>query len=254
MAKTGGLGDNFYVQGLDLSGDTSALSKINGGPAALEVTGINKAATERLGGKRDAGMDFTAWFNPYSAGIPAGMYKLPTTDVIGTYFRGTAIGNDGAAMNARQLNWDPTRGTDGSMSLACSLSSDAYGLEWGFQHTAGIQTDATGPTTSSAGYDDTGQAGLSFGAQVYIQVFSVTGTSVTIHLQDFTTDTPASYVDITGLVTGAITPAMCPYAVRLATANNALVRRWTRVQTTGTYTNAMFAILFCRNLVAGQAF
>jgi hypothetical protein len=247
MAKTGGLGDNYYVQGLDLSGDTNAISRIGGGPAALDVTGLRAGGFERIGGKRDGGFDFSAWFNPYSPGVPAGMYLLPAADVIGSYCRGTAVGNDGAACIARQLNWDGTRGNDGSMSFACSLQADGTGLEWGTQHTAGIQLDAAAATAAGM---DSGAAGLSFGAQMYVHVFSVTGTSVTIKLQDFTTDVPGSYTDITGLTTTAITPAMCPYAVRVATASNALVRRWTRVVSTGTFTNASFAVLLVRNPVA----
>jgi hypothetical protein len=35
----------------------------------------------------------------------------------------------------------------------------------------------------------------------------------------------------------------------VATASNALVRRWTRVVSTGTFTNARFAVLFVRNPV-----
>jgi hypothetical protein len=247
MAKTGGLGDNFYVQGLDLSGDASALSKIGGGPAALDVTGLRAGGFERLGGNRDGGFDFASWFNPYSPGVPAGMYLLPSSDVIGSYFRGTAVGGEAAACTAKQLNWDGTRGTDGSMSFAASLQANGTGLEWGTQHTAGIQLDAA--AAQSAGMDS-GAAGLSFGAQMYVHVFSVTGTSVTIKLQDFTTDVPASYTDVTGLTTIAVTPAMCPYAVRVATASNALVRRWTRVASTGTFTNARFAVVFVRNPVA----
>ncbi len=251
MTKVAGLGDNFYLSGLDLSGDVSAVTKIGGGPAALDVTGIKSSANERLGGHRDGGFDFASWFNPYGAGVPAGLYLLPAADVVGCYFQGTAVGNEAAGAVSKQLNYDGTRGTDGSFSFVCSLQANGFGLEWGTQHTAGIQLDAA--PASSAGMDS-GAAGASFGAQLYVQVFSVSGTSVTVKMQDFTADTPGSYADVTGLATGAVTPAMCPYGVRVATANNALIRRWTRVVTTGTFTNARFAVILVRNLAAGVVF
>jgi hypothetical protein len=250
MSKVSGLGDQFYLNGEDMSGDVGSLSKIGGGPGLLTVTAINKYAEERVGGHLDGSVEFASWFNPYSAATPDKAWKLPTTNIIGTYFNGAAVGQDGASCVAKQLNWDGNRAADGGYAFACSLQANGFGAEWGLQHTAGKQLDAA--PAQSAGLDS-GAAGLSFGAQVYIHVFSVSGTSVTVKLQDFTTDTPGSYVDVAGLTSGAVTPAMCPFAIRVATPNNALVRRWTRVVTTGTFTNATFAVQFCRNLVAGMA-
>ena len=68
MAKQSGLGDNFYLHGYDVSGDLGSVS-VSGGPAALEVTGIDKSAFERIGGLRTGGMSWQAWFNPASADI-----------------------------------------------------------------------------------------------------------------------------------------------------------------------------------------
>lgn len=64
MAKKSGLGDNFYYGAFDFSGDIQALGAIGGGPAALNVTGINKSALERIGGHRDGRIEYTAFFNP----------------------------------------------------------------------------------------------------------------------------------------------------------------------------------------------
>lgn len=41
MAKVSGLGDQFWVAGNDLSGDTNSLSKISGSQATIDVTAIN---------------------------------------------------------------------------------------------------------------------------------------------------------------------------------------------------------------------
>lgn len=64
MAKQSGLGDNAYIGGYDLSGDICALSRIGGGPAAMDVTAINVSAYERIGGLRDGEISFQTWFNP----------------------------------------------------------------------------------------------------------------------------------------------------------------------------------------------
>jgi hypothetical protein len=64
VGKQTGLGDNCYISGYNLSGDVGSLGRIGGGPALLDVTGIDKSAFERLGGLRDGGVDFSAFFNP----------------------------------------------------------------------------------------------------------------------------------------------------------------------------------------------
>jgi hypothetical protein len=152
--KQSGLGDAFYLSGYDLSGDIGSIST-TGGPAALEVTGIDKSAFERIGGLRTGGMSWSAWFNPAADQAHDRLSTLPTTDVIATYCRGTTLGNPAANVVAKQLNYDGTRGDDGSFSFAVEAQSNAYGLEWGKQVTAGIRTDtgAASGTGVAFGYD-----------------------------------------------------------------------------------------------------
>jgi hypothetical protein len=149
MAKQTGLGDNFYVGGNDLSGDTNSLGKISGGPALIDVTGINESAFERLGGLRNGGIDFVTYYNP--TGAHPILSSLPTADVICTYARGTTLGNPGACMVAKQIDYNPTRSTAGDYTFAVAMQSNAYGLEWGVQLTAGLRTDTV--ATSGASLD-----------------------------------------------------------------------------------------------------
>lgn len=148
MAKTSGLGDNFYVGGYDLSGDINSLSKISGTLATIDVTAINESGMERLGGKRDGAVDFTAYFNP--TGAHPVLSALPTSDVQASYRRGTVLGNPAAEIVARQLNYDPTRGADGALTVACSLSGDGFGLEWGIQLTPGCAPTPRPPTAPAS--------------------------------------------------------------------------------------------------------
>lgn len=245
MSKQSGLGDNLYVDTYNLSGDVGSLGRIGGGPAALEVTGLDKSAYERLGGKRDGGMDFTAFFNDAAAAEHLALRGLPTADRIVSYFRGTTLGNPVASMVAKQINYDPSRPADGSLTFNVQAQANTYGLEWGRSLTAGRRTD--GAATNGASIDTT--ASRDFGAQAYLHVFAFTGTSATIKIQDSADN--AAWADVAGLGFTLVTGAT---SERIAIANTATVRRYVRVITTGVFSNCEFACMVNKNESAGVAF
>jgi hypothetical protein len=245
MAKQSGLGDRFFVNGVDVSGDIGSLSSIHGGPAPGEVTDITQSAISRLGLLRDGGIDFSSWFNPSVGRAFKTFSALPSGDVHCMYLRGTAIGGAAAGLIARQINYDPNREQSGMLTFSASMQGDGFGLEWGEQLTAGIRTDTV--ATNGTGYD--GLASSAFGAQAYLQVFAMTGTSVTVKIQDSADN--ATFADVTGLT---FTAATLPTAQRLQTLNTATIRRYTRAVTTGTFSNAQFAVMLVRNQTAGVLF
>lgn len=246
--KTGGLGDALYVAGNDLSGDITALGNIGGGPAALTNTGINKSAIERIGGVRDGRLEFTAWWNPAIGAEHAVLSQLPTSDVIMTYCRGTALGSPAACINAKQPDYAGSRGNDGSFTFSVATQANGYGLEWGNLLTPGVRTDAA--ATLGPGLD-TGAA-LSFGAQAYLHVMSFVGTDATVKLQDSADN--VTFADVAGLAFAQITAA--PGAQRIATSNTATIREFVRAVsvTTGGFTSLSFAVAINKNTVAGVAF
>lgn len=245
MSKQSGLGDNLYIAGYDLSGDINALGNIGGGPAVQEVTGIDKSAMERIGLLRDGRMQMTSFFNPATDRAHDRFSALPTTDVIMTYFRGTTLGGSSANLVAKQLNYDGTRADSGEFTFAVEAQGNAYGLEWGRSLTAGKRTDTTATNGSSV---DFGTGSTSFGLQAYLHVFSFTGTSVTVKLQESSDDGAGdAWADVTG---GAFTAATGITSQRIATASNQTVERYLRVVTTGTFSNAVFAVSVNRNEVA----
>jgi hypothetical protein len=63
MAKSSGLGDNFYIGGYDLSGDVTSIDRISGPLALLEATGIKQLAENRIPGLRSGELQFTSLFN-----------------------------------------------------------------------------------------------------------------------------------------------------------------------------------------------
>jgi hypothetical protein len=140
MGKTGGAGDNLYLGGYDISGDIGSLSKVGGGPALLDVTGIDKSAHERIGALFSGEISFNAWFNAASAQEHAVLSALPTTDVDILYARGTALGSPAAFGRFKPINYDMTRAQGGALSEAVQALSNAYPLFWGVQLTTGKQS------------------------------------------------------------------------------------------------------------------
>lgn len=242
MAKQSGLGDNLYVAGYDLSGDIGSLETIGGGPTPLEVTGINKSAFERIGGLRDGAIEYAAFFNPSSNQAHDRLSDLPTTDQILSYCRGTDLGSPAACLVGKQINYDGTRGDDGSLTFKVQAQANGYGIEWGRQLTAGKRTDTTATNGSSV---DLGSASPgAFGLQAYLQVFAFTGTSATIKIQESSDDGAGdAFADVTG---GSFGAQSAIGASRIATAA-INVERYLRVVTTGTFSNVVFSVVAIRN-------
>jgi hypothetical protein len=239
--KTSGLGDNFYIAGYDMSGDIGSIS-LSGGPATLDVTGIDKSAHERIGGLRTGSMSWKAFFNPTVGATHDKLAALPTADVICTYARGTTLGNPSACQVSKQINYDGTRGDSGEFTFAVEAQCNGFGLEWGLQLTAGKRTDTTATNGTSV---DFGTGSTAFGLQAYLHVFSFTGTSVTVKLQE-SSDNGAgdAFTDVTG---GGFTAATGVTSQRIATSASQTVERYLRVVTTGTFSNAVFAVTVVRN-------
>jgi len=235
MAKQGGMGDHFYVASNALGGDVGSLTNVHGGPNLQDVTDITQSAFSRIGLLRDGGLTGAIWFNPTRAHLA--LRTLPTSDQIATYGVGQAVGNPAVSCVAKQINYDGTRGQDGSLTFAVEWQASAgTGLEWGFQATAGIRTDTT--ATNGASIDRTATyASTAFGLSAYLHVFAFTGTSVTIKIQDSADN--SSFADVAGaaftLVTGATSE-------RITIGTTATVRRYLRVITTGTFSNVQFVV------------
>ncbi len=245
MAKQSGLGDRLYVGAYDLSGDIGSLQQIQGGPTALDLTDITQSGYDREGGLRTGSINFTAWFNPSAGRAHPRLASLPTGTTLVTYGRGNALGAPAASCVSRQVGYDGTRGQDGSLALAVATLSDGYGIEWGIQLTAGLRTDTV--ATNGASVDN--GAATTFGAQFYLHLTAFTGTSVVVKIQDSADNT--TFADVSG---GAFTSATGITTERIALSNAATLRRYVRVATTGTFSNATFVVNGVRNAIAGQVF
>ena len=241
--KTSGLGDRFYVAGFDLSGDTNSIARIGGGNTPLIMTDITQSGQARQGGLLGGEINWTSYFDSNAGQAHPALSVLPRTSTIVSYFhQPTAVGAHCASMVAKQIGYDPTRANTGMLTFGvASQNSDGYPLEWGLGLTAGARTDST--ATNGASVDN--GASTAFGAQAYLHVFAVTGTSVTVTLQDSPDNTT-----FTNISSGAFIAATTTGAQRIALPAGATVNRYVRAVTSGTFTNAQFAVNFIRNQIA----
>ena len=237
MAKQTGLGDDFYIGGYHIGGDIQDVM-VHGGPALGDFTDITQSAHARLGLLRDGGLTVTSFMDPAAGMEHAAFSPLPTGDVIAAYLRGTGIGSPVACCVAKQVNYDPTRATDGMLTFKVEGQGDGYGLEWGEQLTAGLRTD----TTATNGTAQNDAAATTFGSQAYLQAVALTGSTVTATVQH----SPDNSTWSTLVAFAAVTSA--PQAQRVTVSGT--VNQYLRVITAGTFTSFAFQVSVMRNKTA----
>lgn len=249
MGKTTGMGDRLLIDGVDISGDTNSVT-IMSPVATLDATDITMSNKARLLGLGDGDIEWVSFFNPALGAVHPTLDTLPTTDRIVTYLNQQAIGNAGASMVAKQLNYDPTRAADGAFTFKVhTQANDQGGLEWGDQLTAGISTITTAGTLASVDYGAT-IGTTAFGAQAFLQVTAVTGTSGTVAVQHSNDDGAVDpYANVTGLVFNAASAAG---AQRAETGRTASIKRYLRASVTGTFTSFSYVLVVTKNLVASR--
>lgn len=245
--KKSGLGANFYIDGVDLSGDVNAVSSLTTAVALLDSTGINKLAHERLPGLSDGDIEITTLFNPSAGQEHPTLKTMPAGDRTTSYFDSTTLGCDVACLVGKQISYAPNRGADGSLTIKTKVTANGFGLEWGTALTAGKRVDTAATTGSSVDF----AAATAFGFQAYLQVFAFTGTDVTVKLQDSADN--SSFADITSGAFSQITSST-PTAQRIAVGGTATVRRYVRATTvtTGGFTTVTFAVTLIKNVVAAR--
>jgi hypothetical protein len=237
MAKQSGLGANYYLDQYDLSNDTNSFGNIKKSLSPIEMTGIDKLAMERIAGDLDAEMKWVSYYNPTNAHVA--LSALPRADRIASYFHRTTVGVPVASMAAKQTGYDPKRDANGQLTADVDALENGTWLDWGYSLTAGKRTDTTATNgtavdLNSLGFGFTGSA--AFGAQIYVHLFALTGTTITFTLQDSADN--ATFANVTG---GVLTAMTAVGAQRLATGRTQTIRRYVRLITTGTFTSATFA-------------
>ena len=130
----------------------------------------------------------------------------------------------------------------GGASYASTLT---YKKPWGrLLHAKGAETAAN----TATGIDDS--ASSSYGGILVYHLFSSDGT-VTLKVQDASTNSDGSFSDLSGATSGSINASVTPASGMVAISTTATVRRYLRWQISlGTATTATFALAFIRNTIA----
>lgn len=213
----------------------------------FDVSAINVSAYERILGKADGVMEFTAFFNKADEQEHAVLKaKRSGANVVCSYLHDATIGDWGAGLVAKQINYDPSRPADGSLTIGVQMLSALYGLDHGAQLTAGLRTD----TEATAGSSLDNAASSSRGLSAYLQVTEFDGTDVTIAIQS-SSDNGSSdaFANVTG---GVFTQVTGVTAERIVTSLTASIERYLKVTTTtsGGFNSVTFSVIVCRSPVA----
>lgn len=252
MAKESGIGDSLYVAQFDLSGDVGAVTAAEATRAVLDVSAIQDPAMSRIVGLKDGHIDFMAFWNTAVGQEHLALSTMPATDRIVSFFHGSTVGNAAASCVGKQITYAPTRGQDGSLSISTNVQGNGYGLEWSGggngdgMLTTGKQTFASG--TQSGTSIDYGSVSTLFGLAGYLHVFSLGSGTPTVTVQD-----SADNVTFAAVTGGAFTAISAATSERIQTAVGATVRRYVRIQVTGTYTNLVCAVNVIRYLTSSAA-
>lgn len=240
MAKQTGLGSSLLVEQWDLSGDIGAVTSIITTRATLDVPDISQSAMARIMGRRDGSLAYTAYWDTAASASHVVLSPQARTDQITSVLIGSTVGSAAASMVGKQITYAPTVGADGSLLATVNAQANGNGLEWGALLTTGKQTFASGAINGTS--IDFGSASSLFGAAAYIHVISLGSGTPTVTIADSADNATFATLSPVAL---AFSPTV-PYAARAQTGVAATIRRYVRVQVSGTYTNLVAAVVFVR--------
>ena len=235
MAKKSGLGQQIFVDGYDLSGDVATIDNAGSPRNLLEITAVNASGIERLVGLSDGNLSVSSWFNDATEQEHAAFSGLATTDRIVTWAFGATRGDVAACLVAKQLNYDGTRGTDGSLSFSVDTQADGISLDWCNTLTTGKETHSSAGSSTSR--DD--GAATTAGMVAYLEITDCDSGTPTVQIQE-SSDNGSSDAWANCMVFSSVGYASAPTAERSTMSGT--VKRYLRVTTTGTFSNLDFCV------------
>ena len=237
MAKKSGLGQQIFVHGYDLSGDVATIDNAGSPRDLLDATALNASANERLVGLSDGTMTVSSWFNDATEQEHAALKGLPTTDRIVVWAFSATRGDVAAGLVSKQLNYDGSRGTDGSLSFTIDTqAASGVPLEWGNTLTTGKETHSSAGSSTSR--DD--GAASSAGLIAYLSITDIDSGTPTVTIQQ-SSDNGSSDAFATVLSFTAVAAVAAPTSERVTVSG--AVERYLRITTTGTFSNLDFCVM-----------
>lgn len=252
MTRTHNKHVRAYVDGVDLSGYSRTVGPLVWMFGAEPDASMTDGCKNIVVGQADIQ---AGTLNAFVDNDAAGLFALASGST-GTRNLLVAIGANAApvagdnvfAWKFEQTSYTVEQGTGfvavnvpfGGASYASTLT---YCRPWGkLLHAKGLETDVN----ASAGIDDNGAQTTKGGIFVY-HLHSSDGT-VTLKVQDASTNSDGSFGDLSGATSGSITAAVSPKSGMIALSTIATVKRYLRWQLAfGTATAATFTCAFIRN-------
>lgn len=243
MTKRSGIGAALILDSRVISNDVGSFS-IGCPIAQIDMTGIDSAGMERVGGVREATVSADVFFNDATDRAHDALSGLPTADrYLALPVVGVDQGNPVFCMVGPQIDYAGNRGADGELKFSTSPIGNGYGGEWGDVLSEGLTTSTGSENLASIDYGATPGA-TTHGLQAYIWVTAFTGTSATIAIEDSSND--STFASISGAsftVTGT-------GAQRVQTGRTEGVDRYLRIAVSGTFTTVSFLVAVNKNLTA----
>jgi hypothetical protein len=247
MAKQSGLGSALFVAQYDISGDVGAIGSASCPVAQEDVSSIADAATARIGLRRDGALSYNSFWNTAVGQATVVLDAIARTDTVTSWFVGSTVGNAAFSMVAKNIDFQTAFGTDGSLGAVTEAHANGYGGEWSGGGTGdgvlttGKQSFATGTVNGTS--IDLGSVSTLFGAAAYLHVMTMPSGTAQFTVQDSADN--VNFTDVTGLAFTALTG---PGSERKQTAAGATIRRYVRLQGTGTHGTSLVACNFIRYL------
>jgi hypothetical protein len=235
MAKKSGLGQQIFVHGYDLSGDVSAIDNASSPRELLDSTALNASAHERIMGLSDGNLAVSSWFNDATEQEHAAFKGLVTTDRILTWAFGATRGDVAACLVSKQMDYNGSRGADGSLSFSIDSQATGVSLDWCETLTTGKETHSSAGSSTSR--DD--GAATSAGMVAYLEITDCDSGTPTVTIQQ-SSDNGSSDAFATVLSFTAVGYASAPTAERITVSG--AVERYLRITTTGTFSNLDFCV------------
>ena len=232
MAKKTGLAQKFFHGVYDLSGDIGAISSWSTPVATLDVTGIDKSATERLQGLVTGSLSFNSFFNDAAAQAHVAL-RAPTSGAPITWAFGSTVGDVAGMLQGEGIDYAPSRGMDGGLVFDVTMDTYTTLPGWGVMLTPGLKTDTS--AANGATLDQSAQT--TAGAEAILHVTSFTGSNFTATVQDSANGsswgTLKAFTQVTDVGSERVTVS-------------GTVERYVRVISTGTFNPVSFAVSFRR--------
>ena len=237
MTKKSGLAQSLFIGGFDLTGDVGSVNDANITIGQLPQTGLNKSAIERTRAKRDGGISFASFFNDAAAQnhpVLTGLMGNRDQKIV-IWALSQTRGEPALCFTSRVVSpYQRDHAADGAFTGTTTAVIDQDGVcEPTVLLTAPKDTHASASTSASVD----GGASSANGASGYVSVLSIGSGTPTFILQDSAND--STFATLISFGAQAVNTSE-----RATVAGT--VDRYTRPQTTGTFTDAVFVMTIRR--------